>query len=509
MNKRLCALAAVLASACLLAPSAALADEGSADAVPVAIEIGSDGAPAGTSGVGWTYENGKLVLEAGHAFTLTGHPFNVSGENCVRNRGVVEGGTFVDTSRKYSFAVHNEAGGVIEGGTFTASIGNAGTIEDGAFNGSVENFGTIEGGAFEEKVDNHGAVRGGMFTDATRSKPFCYTVSNYGSIEGGAFAVDVSNYDGGTISGGAFNADAPGYGYKNSVNNGKGCTIRGGTFSVSIDNSGTIEGAAVSRVSVQNRSDGSLEGGTFEDEVYNEGIITGGTFSSTGSVTSCSSGSITGGTFAGTVVNGDEDNRDGTAITDGTFGGIVTNYAVIAGGVFERPVVDRGGSLEAACFPLSLSLNNLAIRENAKSGLFVPFAKDSDESAVFTFAADEGYALPDKIELCLERADGVLTTLTRGTDYTFDASAGALSIKKSAITGPLRLAASGVPVPKPGPDDPAPTPQPELSPAPEAQKLASTGDGASTSLALVTFAAFGSTLALRTARHRKARANRS
>ena len=110
MRKRLIALATALAFACLLDPNVAFAS-----AVPVTIEIGADGAPIGTSGEGWTYADGKLTLGAGHAFTFTSHALNVSSENLLRNKGVIEDGTFVDASQTSGFAVRNEAGGVIRG----------------------------------------------------------------------------------------------------------------------------------------------------------------------------------------------------------------------------------------------------------------------------------------------------------------------------------------------------------------------------------------------------------
>lgn len=84
MRKRLIVLATALAFACLLAPNVAFAS-----AVPVTIEVGADGAPVGTSGEGWTYADGKLTLDAGCAFTFTGHALNVSSENLLRNKGVI------------------------------------------------------------------------------------------------------------------------------------------------------------------------------------------------------------------------------------------------------------------------------------------------------------------------------------------------------------------------------------------------------------------------------------
>ena len=169
MRKRLLALATALAFACLLAPSAAFAST-----VAVAIEVGADGAPVEPSGEGWTYENDVLVLEAGHAFTFTGNTFDVSGENRIRNKGIIENGVFFDKSKTYRFAVRNEAGGIIRGGTFNASIGNSGIIAGGRFydDPSYEHGpyvstsgGTITGGSFDCMVMGigSGAIEGGTF----------------------------------------------------------------------------------------------------------------------------------------------------------------------------------------------------------------------------------------------------------------------------------------------------------------------------------------------------------
>ena len=110
MRKRLIALATALAFVCLLDPNVAFAS-----AVPVTIEIGADGAPIGTSGEGWTYADGKLTLGAGHAFTFTGHALNVSSENLLRNKGVIEDGTFVDASQTPVSPCATNRGGVIRG----------------------------------------------------------------------------------------------------------------------------------------------------------------------------------------------------------------------------------------------------------------------------------------------------------------------------------------------------------------------------------------------------------
>ena len=111
MRKRLLALALLTTLACALAPSVTFADERGATPTPVTIEVGDDGAPVSTSGDGWTYDNGELVLEAGYAFAFTGHAFDVSGENRIWNSGIIVDGIFVNGSKGNGSTVHNEAGG--------------------------------------------------------------------------------------------------------------------------------------------------------------------------------------------------------------------------------------------------------------------------------------------------------------------------------------------------------------------------------------------------------------
>ena len=115
MRKRLLSLVTALVLACSLVPSVALAGEGGGTPVPITIEIGENGAPAGTSGTGWTYENDMLTLEAGYVFTLAGHAFGVSEESSISNEGVIADGTL--SARVYNY-------GIIEGGTFHESVSN-------------------------------------------------------------------------------------------------------------------------------------------------------------------------------------------------------------------------------------------------------------------------------------------------------------------------------------------------------------------------------------------------
>lgn len=594
MGKRLLAMIAALVLACSLVPSVAFADEGGGTPIPVTIQIGENGAPVGTSGTGWTYENNKLILEAGYAFTFAGHAFDVSGENRVRNSGIIVDGIFANGSKGSGFAVRNETGGVIQGGTFNARVGNAGTIQGGTFgsnpndpngpyvstsggtitggtfnclvmgfrsgsieggtfngpvnplgvnikngtfngevyngdnknpggtisggefNALVDNYGTIENGTFEERVDNHGTIAGGAFADITRTKPFCYTVNNYGSIKSGAFSVDVNNDEGGSISGGTFDADASEHGYSNSVTNSG--TIGGGEFNVDVSNSGTIEGAGTFNAYVQNgnaRFDADknksciISGGTFNsEEMYNFGTIEGGAFN--GSLSN--DGTISGGMFRGQVENDEgviKNGRDAAGdpvipcfsnpVTNGTGGSI-------EGGLFEQGINVQGGTTTSCTFPVSASLTGLSLAETGAEQLVATHQKDSQESNRFTLAADTGYTLPASVSVRLGSADG--QELVAGTDYTYDAATGVVAIKKSAVTGPLHLAASGVPVatpPTPAPTNPenpaAPAPLPE--PPSNAKALASTGDSLLPCIMLSVALIAGATAACAAARRRK------
>lgn len=491
MRKRLIALATALAFVCLLDPNVAFAS-----AVPVTIEIGADGAPIGTSGEGWTYADGKLTLGAGHAFTFTGHALNVSSENLLRNKGVIEDGTFVDASQTSGFAVRNEAGGVIRGGAFTASIGNAGIIAGGTFNSDPNDptksyvstsSGTITGGTFNGYVNNYdGAViSSGTFNDGGENN----NVTNDGTIRGGEFNIGVDN--GGAIEGqGVFNAYVQNGYMRFDPDENRSCTIKGGTFnSDEIDNFGTIEG------------------GTFSGKILSRGVIAGGAFSSTSSVTSndedttTGGGTISGGTFDGTVTNGDPDpDYNNAVLTGGTFNGSVTNHGTIAGGtflsdvtnrgvieggIFENVISDQGGTVTSCAYPLRANLTGLSIAavpsampKNTAAGfpaepsaaLTAAFEKDGADANLYQLSANEGYLLPDAIDVRCGAADGQTLALAAGTDYTYDPATGAIAIKKSVVTGPLLLAAQGAAAPTPPvpptPDTPAPAPEPE-TPAPK------------------------------------------
>ncbi|MFR3090923.1 MAG: hypothetical protein ACLTMP_03575 [Eggerthella lenta] len=421
--------------------------------------------------------------------------------------GAIEDGTFNESVNIFKgFAINggtfngevnsgnsSNLGGSICGGTFNGRMQNQGTIEDGVFHGTVQNAsnnagaGAIAGGTFNGYVNNYdGAViSSGTFNDGGENN----NVTNDGTIRGGEFNIGVDN--GGAIEGqGVFNAYVQNGYMRFDPDENRSCTIKGGTFnSDEIDNFGTIEG------------------GTFSGKILSRGVIAGGAFSSTSSVTSndedttTGGGTISGGTFDGTVTNGDPDpDYNNAVLTGGTFNGSVTNHGTIAGGtflsdvtnrgvieggIFENVISDQGGTVTSCAYPLRANLTGLSIAavpsampKNTAAGfpaepsaaLTAAFEKDGADANLYQLSANEGYLLPDAIDVRCGAADGQTLALAAGTDYTYDPATGAIAIKKSVVTGPLLLAAQGAAAPTPPvpptPDTPAPAPEPE-TPAPK------------------------------------------
>lgn len=510
MRKRLLSLVAALVLACSLVPSVALAGEGGRTPVPVTIEIGNDGAPVGTSGNGWAFENDVLALEAGYAFTLTSRAFGASEESRVLNGGIIAGGAFnarVDnygtiengTFHKSVYNERSEAGAAtIAGGTFTDYVNNArtGTISGGVFNdggnnNSVDSSGTITGGVFNINVNNGGTIEGagtfhagvqnqrdgiilsGTFDGETsynhniiRGGTFNGALSNDGSIEGGTFGGAVTTAEGGIIEGGSFTRSS-------SVTSNDDGTIAGGTFEGSVTNgdpdwNGAVITGGAFKSTVTNYD--AIEDGAFSSVVINEesGTIVGGTF--TGAVRNF--GSIEGGTFEGAVMNA-KGFPSGGVISSGMFLGNVTNRGTIEGGFFALPIIGEGGTVSAGTFPVHAALTGLSIAEAASAELVASFEKGSEKANRFTLKAAEGYQLPDAIAVSLGSADG--PKLAAGTDYTYDTATGTVAVKKGAASGPLFLTASGIPAVAPSPEPAPPTPD-SRPPASDAKLLAATDD---------------------------------
>ena len=291
--------------------------------------------PDGTTGDGWEYKGGTLILKSGsydfnyfypktngggvteqtvhcgikleQDATITGGDF---GANVTNDKGTISGGFFAD-------GVTN-SGTITGNGTFAGTVTNitgvtlpGGTISGGTFYGSVTNLNTIEKGTFEGNVTNSGTISGGTF--AANKK-----VENYSYIENGTFEGSVTNYS--YIENGTFNGTV--------TNDGTNATIKNGTFGGTVENSGTIEKGTFNG-EVTNNTSGTIFGGTFRGQVDNNGKITGGIFAAGLSTTP---GTVTGGIFNGntgltgahqvTVTNGSVStvNDEGPRNADGTTG---------------------------------------------------------------------------------------------------------------------------------------------------------------------------------------------
>ncbi len=292
--------------------------------------------PDGTTGDGWEYKGGTLILKSGsydfnyfypktngggvteqtvrceikleQNATITGGDFEA---NVTNDKGTISGGFFAS-------GVTN-SGTITGNGTFAGTVTNitggtlpGGTISGGTFYGSVTNLNTIEKGTFEGNVTNSGTISGGTF--AANKK-----VENYSYIENGTFEGSVTNYS--TIEKGTFNGTV--------TNEGANATIKNGTFNATVTNNdrgkitdGTFNGTVENFV-------GTISGGTFVGSVTNKGTITSGTFN--GKVTNYLGRTISGGTFKGTV------NNDYGTISGGTFAAGLSknNGSKILGGIFN------------------------------------------------------------------------------------------------------------------------------------------------------------------------------
>ena len=334
MKKRILSLILALSMVLSVLPLGAFAEGSSGELV-----MGAGGYPVcpdGTTGDGWEYKGGTLILKSGsydfnyfypktngggvteqtvrceikleQNATITGGDFEA---NVTNDKGTISGGFFAS-------GVTN-SGTITGNGTFAGTVTNitggtlpGGTISGGTFYGSVTNLNTIEKGTFEGNVTNSGTISGGTF--AANKK-----VENYSYIENGTFEGSVTNYS--TIEKGTFNGTV--------TNEGANATIKNGTFNATVTNNdrgkitdGTFNGTVENFV-------GTISGGTFVGSVTNKGTITSGTFN--GKVTNYLGRTISGGTFKGTV------NNDYGTISGGTFAAGLSknNGSKIRGGIFN------------------------------------------------------------------------------------------------------------------------------------------------------------------------------
>ena len=334
MKQRILSLILALSMVLSVLPLGAFAEGSSGELV-----MGAGGYPVcpdGTTGDGWEYKGGTLILKSGsydfnyfypktngggvteqtvrceikleQNATITGGDFEA---NVTNDKGTISGGFFAS-------GVTN-SGTITGNGTFAGTVTNitggtlpGGTISGGTFYGSVTNLNTIEKGTFEGNVTNSGTISGGTF--AANKK-----VENYSYIENGTFEGSVTNYS--TIEKGTFNGTV--------TNEGANATIKNGTFNATVTNNdrgkitdGTFNGTVENFV-------GTISGGTFVGSVTNKGTITSGTFN--GKVTNYLGRTISGGTFKGTV------NNDYGTISGGTFAAGLSknNGSKILGGIFN------------------------------------------------------------------------------------------------------------------------------------------------------------------------------
>ena len=99
----------------------------------------------------------------------------------------------------------------------------------------------------------------------------------------------------------------------------------------------------------------------------------------------------------------------------------MTNRGVIEGGIFENVISDQGGTVTSCAYPLRANLTGLSIAavpsampKNTAAGfpaepsaaLTAAFEKDGADANLYQLSANEGYLLPDAIDVRCGAADG-------------------------------------------------------------------------------------------------------
>ena len=211
------------------------------------------------------------------------------------------------------------------------------------------------------------------------------------------------------------------------------------TDTLDLDSSGysfTVATTCTSKVT--NADGGDIVGGTWSGDVY------------------VAMSDIDGGTFTGAVDNAGD-------IDGGTFSGSVTNGCVIMGGTFECPVTCINTSIlrGSQYYPSGTHINYPVTYKDSSNAIPGPYlywgvtnsltnitTDNSSTSAVSNatytekLTATNGVELPQIITVTM---NGVAATA--GTDYTWDASKGELSIGVPTVRekmGPIVVTAAGV-----------------------------------------------------------------
>ncbi len=263
-------------------------------------------------------------------------------------------------------------------------IGYDGNMEDkGIILESGYTF-TFTGYTCELDIFNYGIIADGDFSG--------YVINNEDAeIKDGSFTGSLENS--GTISGGTFSGS--------NLSNYEDGLISGGSFKRSVDNEGKITGGSFKGFT--NYEDASIKGGSFSGSGENYGVISKGTFS--GTVKNFST--ITGGTFLGNVTNGDAKKTEyeeasikgatvGSEDSDGEFE--FTNYAIITSGEYFVPVVNYN-TIKGGTFHSTVKLEDSKLYElNVSGGTYSQIENNSDD---YDLDADE--------------CEFVITAIVRGT----------------------------------------------------------------------------------------------
>ncbi len=207
MKKRILSLILALSMVLSVFPLGAFAEGSLPELV---MKNGLPDCSNGTSGNGWEYRSGTLILKSGtfdfssthpqgktpgtptttpvacaikieSGVTITGGTFTGGSTREVKNYGTISGGTFQNTC-----SVTNE-GTITGNGTFNGTVTNSRYIENGTFNGTVTNSRYIKNGTFNGTVTNNDAIHGGIFAGSVNNSEGCHI---YGGVFNGKTGLD-------------------------------------------------------------------------------------------------------------------------------------------------------------------------------------------------------------------------------------------------------------------------------------------------------------------------------
>ncbi|MBK9161015.1 MAG: autotransporter domain-containing protein [Nitrosomonadales bacterium] len=327
------------------------------------------GAPLSSITGGITNNAGGAISGASYGIGLN----NASLSGGIVNSGTITGWAAIRLANGGSVdSITNNAGGTIAGGPNGIRI-----YTNGMVTGGIINSGTIHGNTDGIRIFNSGSITGGITNSGTISGVYGFSLSTGGSID------NITNNNGGTITGTSLGIVIYTGGSIGSITNNTGGSISGSAAGItvydtlgSISNSGTIFGGIQGVV---------LNNGIVTGGISNSGTISGvskgiGLYNSssvTGSITNNAGGTISGGTqgvgLSSSIVTGGITNNAGGTISSGRTGIYIHNSS-FAGGISNNGTISGGNTAIMVSTGTSITggiTNNGTITGTAFTGISI------------------------------------------------------------------------------------------------------------------------------------------